>query len=202
MPSAPKKNGNIVLVKYFDIIPGIGVKLPVGVFDQEIDNVKLPISLQPSSGSLKYNASLFIYKKFNKYSISFQGLAEFANRIQSQNFDYKYGNLYVLSVYGSYKFNNVISFIAQVRYEYRGKSTRENEQIVESSGGQVINFIPQINVIPVKGFGISIFPDIPIYRYMNGTQIANKFAISLRLTKSFNLNKKTIYFDNFKTETK
>ena len=115
------------IFKEFDIIPGIGIKLPVGVFDQEIENVKLPISLQPSSGSLKYNASLFMHKRLNKYSISFRGLAEFANRIQSQNFDYKYGNLYLFSVYGSFKINKIISFIAQVRYEYRGKSTRENE---------------------------------------------------------------------------
>lgn len=173
----------------FNIITGIGVKLPVGVFDKETNNVKLPIFLQPSSGSLKFNVSLFMNKRFDKYSVSFRGFIEFANRIKSQNFDYKYGNLYLMSFYGSYKINKIISLIGQIRYEYRMKSSRENEQIVESSGGQLINFIPEINFIPAKGFSISIYPDIPIYRYMNGTQISNKFAISLKLTKSINLYK-------------
>jgi hypothetical protein len=37
--------------KRISLIPSVGVKFPVGVFDQEVDNVKLPITVQPSSGS-------------------------------------------------------------------------------------------------------------------------------------------------------
>ncbi|MBI9038537.1 MAG: hypothetical protein JEY97_10420 [Bacteroidales bacterium] len=187
------------IFKDFSLITGVGIKLPIGVFDQEVNNVKLPISLQPSSGSLKFNASVFMNKKFNEFNVSFRGFAEIANRIKSQNFDYKYGNLYLMSFYGSYNINKKISFVAQIRYEYRGKSLRENEQIVESSGGQLISFIPEINIIPAKSFSISVYPDIPIYKYMNGTQITNKFAISLKLTKSFNLYRNNEYFENSKT---
>jgi hypothetical protein len=42
----------------FTISPSVGMKFPVGVFDQEVDNVKLPISVQPSSGSFKYIANV------------------------------------------------------------------------------------------------------------------------------------------------
>ncbi|MBI9066572.1 MAG: hypothetical protein JEZ09_04725 [Salinivirgaceae bacterium] len=177
------------VLKKFDIIPGIGVKLPVGVFDQVVDDVKLPISLQPSSGSLKYNVNVFVFKGINKHSVSFRAFAEFANRIQSDNFDYKYGNLYIISAYGSFSINKKLNLLSQLRYEYREKSMRENQQNVESSGGQVVFFIPQVNVMPTESFGISVYADIPLYKYMNGTQLSNKFAISIKLSKSINFNK-------------
>jgi hypothetical protein len=177
------------ILKRFDVIPGIGVKLPVGVFDQEIEDVKLPISLQPSSGSFKYNVNVFVFKGINKHSVSFRAFAEFANRIQSQNFDYKYGNLYILSAYGSLSINKKINLLSQIRYEYRENSVRENQQIVESSGGQVLFFIPQINVMPTESLGISLYADIPLYKYMNGTQLSNKYALAFKVFKSFNFNK-------------
>ncbi|NQV02284.1 MAG: hypothetical protein HQ542_06545, partial [Bacteroidia bacterium] len=46
------------------ISPSVGVKFPVGVFDQEVDYVKLPISVQPSSGSFKYTGNVFVSKGF------------------------------------------------------------------------------------------------------------------------------------------
>jgi len=178
------------VIERIDITPSIGIKLPIGVFDQEVDNVKLPISLQPSSGSLKLNASVFATKKIADFSISVRGFFEYAKRIQSKNFDYKYGNLYLLAIYGSYKFNEKISVLSQFRYEYREKSVRENSEIVQSTGGQVVYFIPQINYVIIKTFGVSVFADFPIYRYMNGLQVANKYSVSIKLTKFFNLNKK------------
>ncbi len=181
------------ILKKLDIIPGAGIKLPIGVFDQVVDDVKLPISLQPSSGSLKYNFNIFIFKGFKKHSISFRAMAEFANRIVSEHFDYKYGNFYLVSIYGSFNINKTFSALSQLRFEYRGNSIRENQQIVESSGGQAAYFIPQINIMPAHNIGISVYADIPVYRYMNGTQLANKFAISVKLTKSFNFNKKVEY---------
>ena len=177
------------VLKKFDIIPGIGVKLPVGVFDQVVDDVKLPISLQPSSGSLKYNINIFVFKGINKHSVSFRAFAEFANPIQSQNFNYKYGNLYIFSAYGSFVVSKKINLLSQLRYEYRRKSMRENKQIVASSGGKVLFFIPQINVMPSESLGISLYANIPLYKYMNGIQLSNKYAISIKVYKSFNFNK-------------
>ncbi len=177
------------VVKKIELTPSIGVKLPIGVFDQEVDDVKLPISLQPSSGSLKYNASVFMSKRFKKSSVSFKAFAEYANRIKSKNFDYKYGNLYVFSLYGSYNIAKKLSTMVQLQYEIRDKAMRENSQIVESSGGQVLYLIPQLNYTIMDNLAMSVDAFIPLYRYMNGMQIANTFSVSLRITKSFNFNK-------------
>ncbi len=179
------------IIKKHELTLSLGVKLPVGVFDQEVDDVKLPISLQPSSGSLKYNASFFASKRYEKFSVSFKGFAEYANRINSKNFDYKYGNLYLFSVYGSYNIGRKFNTILQLQYEYRDKAIRENSQIVESSGGQVLFLIPQLNYTIIHDLSVSLYAYLPLYRNMNGIQIANKYAISFRITKSFNFNKNT-----------
>jgi len=179
------------VIKKVEVTPSIGIKLPVGVFDQEVKDVKLPISLQPSSGSLKYNASVFMSKRFKKYSLSAKVFAEYANRIQSENFDYKYGNLYVLSIYGSYNITRKLNTMVQVQYESRDNAKRENSQIVASSGGQVVYLIPQLSYIIMDDLAASVDAFVPLYRYMNGIQIANKFSLSLRITKSFNFNKYT-----------
>jgi hypothetical protein len=177
------------VIKKFDISPSLGIKVPVGVFDQTVNEVKLPISLQPSSGSLKYNASVYVSKNFKKYSLSFKAFAEYAKRIESKNFDYKYGNLYVVSVFTSYIINSKLNSILQGQYEYRDKSRRENSQIVESSGGQVVYLIPQLNYTVFKDITLSMVAYIPVYRYMNGIQIANNYSLAFRLVKSFNFNK-------------
>jgi hypothetical protein len=36
-----------------------GVRIPVGAFEEQIDGVTVPVSLQPSSGALKYNTSVY-----------------------------------------------------------------------------------------------------------------------------------------------
>jgi len=177
------------VLKKFDVSPSIGIKVPVGVFDQTVNEVKLPISLQPSSGSLKYNASVFVSKNFQKYSLSFKAFAEYANRIASQNFDYKYGNLYVVSMFGSYIITSKLNAVLQGQYEYRGKSQRENSEVIESTGGQVVYLIPQLNYTVFKDIALSLNAYIPFYRYMNGIQIANKYSVAFRITKSFNFNK-------------
>lgn len=174
--------------KKFSVSAQLGSKLPIGVFDQEVENVKLPISLQPSSGSFKYNASVIANKSFEKFIFSFRTMVEIATRIESKNFDYKYGNLFLVSFYSAYKLSNKFSIMTQLRYEYRSKSIRENNQIVESTGGQVLFLVPQLTYFMTPKIRLSIFPDIPIYKNINGTQITNKFAISFKLSKSFDLS--------------
>ncbi len=173
----------------FCVSAELGSKLPIGVFDQEVENVKLPISLQPSSGSFKYNASAITSKSFEKFIFSFRTMVEIATRIESKNFEYKYGNLYLVSFYSAYKLSNKFNIATQMRYEYRCKASRENNQIIESTGGQVLVLIPQLTYFMTPKIRLSIFSDIPIYRNINGTQIANKFAISFKLSRSLEFNR-------------
>ncbi len=176
------------------IIPSVGIKFPIGVFDQEVDHVKLPITVQPSSGSFKYLLNLYLSKTFkkSKFNLGFFGSAEFPQLIDSEYFYYKYGNLFLFSLVGSYYLSDKLTLGFEVRNENRNKATREDDQIVESSGYNIIYAVPHISYTFAKQWFIAINADIPAYKYYNGIQLANKFAVSARLSFRINFDKEVL----------
>ncbi len=178
--------------KRISLIPSLGVKFPIGVFDQEVDNVKLPITVQPSSGSYKYLANIYFNKGFKnpKWNLGFFGSFEYAQLIDSENFYYKYGNMYLFSLIGSYLINDKINLGLEIRSDNRGKSQREDDKIVESSGYNIVYTIPHISYSFTKKWLLSLNAEFPVYRYYNGIQMGNKFSVSAQLSYRMNFNKK------------
>jgi len=177
--------------KGLSLIPSLGIKFPVGVFDQEVDNVKLPITVQPSSGSYKYLVNIYFNKGFKnaKWNLGTFASFEYAQLINSANFYYKYGNMFLFSIIASYKIFNIINLGLEVRSDNRGKSQRENDQIVESSGYNIIYTIPHISYSIAKKWLFSLNAEFPIYRYYNGIQMGNKFSVSARLSYRMSFRK-------------
>lgn len=169
--------------KRFSVSPMIGVKFPVGVFDQEVENVQLPISVQPSSGAFKYLANVFVSKGFGKIAIAGFFSYEYSQLIHSDNFYYKYGDQWIGAVYFNYRPWTRLILDFQLRNEYRSKSSRENAEIVEASGYDVIYFTPQVTYAFKHDWYLSAFADIPLYKYYNGLQLTFGYAVALRLTK-------------------
>ena len=171
--------------KKWQISIGAGIKLPIGVFDQELNYVKLPITVQPSSGSFKYSANIFyLNTKHDKIKYYSLGLIELAARIDSKNFKYQYGNIYSLAFGSNYQISKIISTNLMLRGELRTRSEREPDIIVESSGGKFIYLSPGINIklAPLLHLNSSI--NIPVYKYYNGIQLANSFIINISIHKS------------------
>ncbi len=168
----------------FTISPSVGMKFPIGVFDQEVDHVKLPISVQPSSGSFKYIGNIFISKGVGK-KMALAGFIsyEYAQLIESENFYYQYGEQWIGALYFNYKIIKNLSLDLQIRNEYRAKAIRENKEIVESSGYNVTCFTPQLTYAFKYNWYLSVFGDVPLYKYYNGIQMSFGYALSLRLTK-------------------
>jgi hypothetical protein len=181
-------------IRKIAITPSIGMKFPIGVFDQEADHVKLPITVQPSSGSYKYLINLSINKSFKhpKWNLGFFGSFEYAQLIDSENFYYKYGNMYLFSMLTSYKVSKAINLGLEIRSENRGKSKRENEHIVESSGYKIIYAIPHVSYSFAKKWFLAVNGDLPVYKYYNGIQLANKFAMSARITYNISCARKLV----------
>jgi hypothetical protein len=160
------------------------VKFPIGVFDQEVENVQLPIAVQPSSGSYKYNGNVFISKGIGRKMALAAFLSyEYSQLIKSENFYYKYGDQWISALYFNYRIIKNFSTDLQLRNEYRAKSRRENDETVESSGYDVIYFTPQLTYAFKYNWYLSAYSDIPVYKYYNDIQMSFGYAISLRLTK-------------------
>jgi hypothetical protein len=176
-----------------ELVGSIGAKFPVGKFDQDMDGAILPISLQPSTGAMKYNAGLYYSRvnsnnKFSFYSFLF---AEYSSLIQSDFFYYKYGNYYSLSAFGKYKLTPRIYAVLQLREEVRGKDKRENNEEIASTGSYVLYTAPQLIYNFYGTWTLLCQADFPLYKYVNGEQLTNKYSFTAGIHKTFNLAKKT-----------
>jgi hypothetical protein len=178
-------------VRKISIIPSVGIKIPIGVFDQEVDHVKLPITVQPSSGSFKYLASIYVSKtlKNNKFNLGFLASVEFPQLINSENFYYKYGNMYLFSVLGSYKLSKNFTLGLEIINKNRAKAQREDKQIVASSGYKLLYAIPHLGFNFAKKFSVSANVDLPVYRYYNGIQLGNAYAFTMRFCYRFSFDR-------------
>jgi hypothetical protein len=70
-----------------------------------------------------------------------------------------------------------------MKYEFRGKDQRENEEVVESSGSHLVLINPQITYNFKRGWSVMVLADLPVYKYVNGEQLTNSYAIQCSLYK-------------------
>ncbi len=162
----------------------VNVTFPTGQFDLVRDDVTLPVQLQPSSGAFKYRIGLQYLKSLAGTGIDIfvQGDAEISSGINSENFNYHYGNLYSLTIGGYRSINKYITVGLHSRSEWREKSDRDNGIILESTGFRQVTLCPLFAVKLWRKSSISIIPQIPVYRYYNGIQMANSWSGSASFT--------------------
>ncbi|MBI9036093.1 MAG: hypothetical protein JEZ03_16660 [Bacteroidales bacterium] len=167
---------------------GAGIKIPIGVFDQEAGNIRLQLPVQPSSGSYKYFANLFLGKAFSeKFSVYGFGMFEWAQWINMENFEYKYGNVYQMAFGANYKLIKNLSAGINVLGEIKARSHREENQIVNATGGQFVSVTPALSYSLKDIMMIESRCRIPVYKYYNGLQIGNRFMFEIRLSKKFRI---------------
>lgn len=172
--------------KGIELVPFVTVKFPVGKFDCENQGVKLPISMQPSSGSYKYSGGFYFYSNLSRrWYVTSYNLFEYAQRIISRNFNYKYGNLTYLNAAVYYKTFDFITLGANLSYEYMGRS-KDEYGFLEGTSYQLMKVSPQILVRPVKQFHMVVSADIPVWRNVSGIQMSNKWAMQVKLIYDIN----------------
>lgn len=187
----------------FRLTPSIGLKVPVGIFDQVYNNIVLPIDLQPSSGSYRFNPGISVSKTFSRrFSVYSAASVDFAQAIRTKRTkNYKYGNLYVVSVFGTYKINRWLSGIVQLREEIREKANNDGT-ILDATGGNVLFVVPQLRA-SLNEWSISAMIDLPLYKNLNSPgypQLSNKYAYTVNLSRTIKLTKPKIPVVNTEIE--
>ncbi|MCF8367007.1 MAG: hypothetical protein K9H16_14555 [Bacteroidales bacterium] len=171
------------------LVFSLGGRFPVGQFNEVQDGVKIPVALQPSSGALKVNSSLFYSHKNEDAQIGWSAFAffEWSNQINEGLIVYKYGNLFLLEATAFYpvKSSTVISLSSKA--EFRSMDKKENDLGIESSGGMVLYIKPKIQLKIAHDLYLHTFGEVPVYKYVNGYQLTNLFAFQVGLRKSFSL---------------
>jgi len=168
-----------------------GAKFPIGAFNEEIDGATVPISLQPSSGALKFNAGIFYTRKRSDRKFGWNSFLFFetCNTINQGYLVYKYGNLMQLSLAASYEIHKKLNFLLNSKVEWRTHDVRENELMIESTGSKVVYLNPQLMYAFLPGWSFMAMADIPVYKYVNGYQLTNRYSFQLGVRKSFMMGK-------------
>lgn len=172
--------------KGIELVPFATVKFPVGKFDCENNGVKLPISMQPSSGSYKYSTGFYFYANLSRrWYVTSYDLFEYAQRIVSRNFNYKYGNLTYLNAATYFKALDFITLGVNLSYEYMSRSEDEYG-FLDGTNYQLMKIAPQILIKPVKQFHMVVSAEIPVWREVSGIQMSNKWAMQVKLIYDIN----------------
>jgi len=167
-----------------------GIKIPATRNPQKIDNVQLPIEVQPGMGSygLVLNST---YVKEN----SGKGIRLFITNRFEANFtnknDYRPGNALYTSLYFSKHIMSSIvkgdwTAILQFRNEVRMHDVIAGTK-KESSGGVICFVVPQINHVIREKWNVSVMFDLPVYQYFNGIQLGAGYGITLSLSRTLSL---------------
>ncbi len=169
------------------LVAMLGTRLPVGAFNEQSNGVKIPISLQPSSGAFKLNGGLFYAKKKkgNLFGYSSIFYFEWSNAIDKDFLYYKYGNYFMWELSCVYSKTSNFSAMLSAKFEYRDKDTREDNIEISSTGSKLVYLKPQVHYQIYSGLFLIAQAEVPIYKYVNGYQLTNLYAFQIGLMKTF-----------------
>lgn len=163
---------NIFKKNQIELTAGAGVKFPFTKKQQEKDGVRLPHTVQSSTGALGGVGQLFLSKSWTEKSVRLFLIHR--TEINGTNtVKYKTGNLHSTSLVVSKSFNKRWTGLLQATSESREMDVLENNTIA-SSGGHFFFLSPQINYTIAQKWNISFLTGIRIYWYYNGTQLGSQ----------------------------
>lgn len=168
-----------------------GTILPVGAFNEESDGVVIPISLQPSSGTPKYHVGLYFFhkRKDKKLGWDTRVFFEYRSTIEKNFLFHQYGPLLLAEAGMLYSNEKKLSFKVKGKLAYHFQDYRENELLIESSGGVFTSLCPMVYYQPTKMWGIIASFDIPLYRTVKGYQLTQLYGFRIGVKRKIKFSK-------------
>jgi hypothetical protein len=161
--------------KDFEWTVGLGAKAPLS----QSDSI-LPQHVQASTGAFGGIALSYLHKSSNIKNLDFFLINRFEiNALNSLK--YRYGNTLYTSLFASYRITDNLQGILELRNDYRAKDNYSRDSINNISGGTTFTIAPQLNY-HTGNFNISAMFDFPFYKYYNGSQLSQKYALMISLS--------------------
>ncbi len=197
-PHTGKGFSNIVLlikhsiytdhINRFFITGAAGPKVPFSRNYQLVNNIQLPVEVQPTIGAYGAVFSVSFVKEYSESGIRYFLI----NRLETNTtnkYNYKLGT----SLYNSLYLSKHLMFswlkgdwtaIVQLRNELRAPDKLADE--IKASSGSTLFFVsPQINYVAKGDWYISGMVDLPVYQNFKGTQLAAGTGLTLIVSKTF-----------------
>ncbi len=163
---------------------GAGIKFPFTTEPFEYRNVRVPYDLQPSTGTLGFAFHLFANLDITEDARIF--LIHRTEINQQNRQKYKYGEIFISSVFFAQNVIDNLMGLLQFRSEIKGQDVLDMKTM-PNSGGYIFFICPQINY-NIDNFNITLIFDYPIYKYYNSKQLANNYSTALNISYLLNIH--------------
>lgn len=175
----------------FDLSAGVGLKFPFSLNPLYVDNVKLPIDLQPSTQAFGISAQLFLKKNLIPFRLSMYFINRYEYNFKNRDM-YRFGDRIRSSLVLEANLTRKLGTMLQARFEYAGYDYDFRQMGVFHHSGSYIIFVSPLIVYSIASkWHLSASADLPVYKFYNGTQLANQYSFAVNLTRDFSLGKKT-----------
>lgn len=185
-----------------EITLGLGYKIPLGKHDDSTVVYTNPTTgkkyytisaptVQPTSGSQDFIFYAFLFRGYPIKKIQF-----FANSLYVKkgwnSLGEKFGDYASLGLFAGKTIFRKTSITLQVKGEWVGKmQAAKNVDLlanynidITSTGGRKVLFVPQISYNR-KAFIIYATSEIPLYQYLNGTQVGSQYQFTAGVSYRF-----------------
>lgn len=196
-----KYNFNRIFEQNNTLRIGLGAKVPIGATDKKSENgILLNADMQPGSGAWD-----FIFWSFYSHSFSFRPSGEFiasaTYRLTGTNNNYLNLTTYRFGP----EFQSFIGYVDQfminktlinpgVRIKYRHAGRDEiGGFALDNTGGEWVSIIPSVDVEISTKLNLLTKFEIPMYSYVEGTQLTPTYRITIGLFYNIDRRKKDLY---------
>lgn len=162
----------------FEIDVAAGLRYPFSTEAMDVDGVVLPIEAQPSTGA--FGALFFV--QMHKEWMGIQTTLQQRYEFNAPNYiDYIFGDAHTTTLSLSGRINRVITGSMFIRNEIRSSDQSPTGARLASQGSHIVLATPMVTVLIPGNFTLSLFGDLPVYRYYFGEQISNRYAFGVNL---------------------
>jgi hypothetical protein len=167
---------------------GLGIKMPWTQEPQVVNNVELPLDVQPSNGSYAFVFRSFLFKEFDEQKMSLFMINSVTLNTENPK-EYKEGSVFMTSFFINKTLIKNFAGIIQLRNEFRDYAYRYGKKI-NSSGAYRLVIAPQINYTLKQLYNFSIQFEQPLYQYYNGIQLRDLYSFSVNFNARIGVTKK------------
>jgi len=162
----------------------LGIKLPTGRDDLRDSGLRLPAPLQPGSGSVDGIVGAAFTRLWDggRWLIN----ADLFYKANSEANDFRFGNVLSFDIGGQYriypyKYETYDQFTLNGILELNGKYAEKSQldgRPIGTTGGLKLFLSPGIQAIVTENLLLEVGVQLPVFRKLNGPQLAEDFRIT------------------------
>jgi hypothetical protein len=171
-------------VRYTEITLGFGVKIPAGATDRRESGFKLPMELQPGSGSWDYNFSASFFRGFEPVDL----IASVNYIMTTPDEGYEFGNSLAGLITANFHIHERLEASVGFSGISKGRDTQRAEKL-RSTGRDQTWVVPGMRAVIVPQLiDLQVFLEYPMYQRFNGQQLASEYNVRVSTTVSIPLS--------------